>query len=346
MNSEPEPLSGKGKEIPADADRIVARALAKDPRRRYQSADELVADLKALSQDREALPVGWTKTAIVPRRFWGSWRVWQRLVAVNGLAVLERIYHRPERSQSKMERASERNQGLASRAGSPAIGSNQALYELCSKYFGVCRPATHITIEIDKQGGAKSTYKETWRAAHGNVVRFLPHRVTAAHAVPGGPQFKLEHIPKRSVGIDVRAEILQQSAKELAWRVAFDPQLTTCQDVECEYEIKFPPRAFAPDLVTLASWGTWRTDFEFSVTYPTKILDICLRLSSGMNPEAPHAEVWVAPDGQVIHSKEVERIEENKWFKCENEHGLVVLRLHVDYPIQGAHYVICWRPPE
>jgi serine/threonine-protein kinase len=88
MNEEPAPLSVEGSDIPAGLDGIIAKALEKDPARRYQSADEFVADLAALAQDREALPAGRAVPARGLKRLWRRWRPWQRAAVVSAACVV------------------------------------------------------------------------------------------------------------------------------------------------------------------------------------------------------------------------------------------------------------------
>jgi len=89
LNEEPAPLSGEGKDVPAGFDGILAKALAKDPARRYQHAAELVADLDALARDSEALPAGRARTANRLGGVWKRWRPWQRVTAASAaLAVI------------------------------------------------------------------------------------------------------------------------------------------------------------------------------------------------------------------------------------------------------------------
>jgi len=88
LNEDPEPLSGEGKDAPAGFDGIIAKALAKDPARRYQRAEELIADLQALAQDREALPAGKVRPARGLRRLWRSWRPVQRAAALSATCVI------------------------------------------------------------------------------------------------------------------------------------------------------------------------------------------------------------------------------------------------------------------
>ena len=88
LNEDPEPLAGEGKDIPAGLDGIIAKALAKDPARRYQKAEDLVADLQALVQDSAALPAGKARSAKGLRRVWRSWGPWQRAACVAALAVI------------------------------------------------------------------------------------------------------------------------------------------------------------------------------------------------------------------------------------------------------------------
>ena len=87
MNEDPAPLSVEGSDVPAGLDGIVAKALEKDPARRYQGADEFVADLTLLAQDREALPAGRAMPAKGLRRLWRRWRPWQRVAAVAAIVV-------------------------------------------------------------------------------------------------------------------------------------------------------------------------------------------------------------------------------------------------------------------
>jgi len=88
LNEDPEPLAGEGKDIPEGLDGIIAKALAKDPAKRYQRAEELVADVQVLAQDNAALPAGKARPARGLRRLWRSWRPWQRAAAVGALAVI------------------------------------------------------------------------------------------------------------------------------------------------------------------------------------------------------------------------------------------------------------------
>jgi TolB-like protein len=53
MNEEPKPLTGLRVGIPLELDRIVNKALAKDPNERYQHLDELIVDLKHVKKESE-----------------------------------------------------------------------------------------------------------------------------------------------------------------------------------------------------------------------------------------------------------------------------------------------------
>jgi tRNA A-37 threonylcarbamoyl transferase component Bud32 len=66
--SEPSPLSQVAEEIPPEAERIVRKALEKDPASRYQHADELATDLRNLRRDlesgRASIPSGLTSGVV------------------------------------------------------------------------------------------------------------------------------------------------------------------------------------------------------------------------------------------------------------------------------------------
>ncbi len=50
LNETPRPVRAVAPDVPHELERIVTRALAKDPAKRYQSIDEMLADLKSLEQ--------------------------------------------------------------------------------------------------------------------------------------------------------------------------------------------------------------------------------------------------------------------------------------------------------
>jgi serine/threonine protein kinase len=51
MNEAPEPLTAVRASVPMELERIVGKALAKSPDERYQHADEMIADLRALKKN-------------------------------------------------------------------------------------------------------------------------------------------------------------------------------------------------------------------------------------------------------------------------------------------------------
>src|SRR5436190_12000697 len=68
LSTVPEPPSSRRAEIPRDLDMIVLRALAKDPAERYQSADEMDADLARVQRGAAVSPATeQAATAIISR---------------------------------------------------------------------------------------------------------------------------------------------------------------------------------------------------------------------------------------------------------------------------------------
>jgi len=69
LHKEPQPVTACRSGLPLEVDRIVAKALAKDPGERYQHADDLLVDLKALrgtvasAEKRTPVPVARTQPA-------------------------------------------------------------------------------------------------------------------------------------------------------------------------------------------------------------------------------------------------------------------------------------------
>jgi serine/threonine protein kinase len=54
LNVDPEPLTAQRAGLPLDIDRIVGKALAKDPAERFQSVDDMLVDLRRLRSDAKA----------------------------------------------------------------------------------------------------------------------------------------------------------------------------------------------------------------------------------------------------------------------------------------------------
>jgi beta-lactam-binding protein with PASTA domain/tRNA A-37 threonylcarbamoyl transferase component Bud32 len=68
LSAVPPPPSAKRKDVPRDLDLVVMRALAKDPAERYQSAEEMDADLRRVSRGTAISPVTEeAATAIIAR---------------------------------------------------------------------------------------------------------------------------------------------------------------------------------------------------------------------------------------------------------------------------------------
>jgi hypothetical protein len=94
LTREPKPLSASGVSAGEPLDRILLKALSKDPRQRYQSMADMAVDLRRLRRELEAAPRPSTQRAAAPRL---------ALLGVAGLAlaalvvwgVLSHLRHRP-----------------------------------------------------------------------------------------------------------------------------------------------------------------------------------------------------------------------------------------------------------
>ncbi len=63
LNEDPEPVTAQRAGLPTEIDRLITKALAKDPDHRYQHADDLLADLRALTAEvRQKTPSGGPRT--------------------------------------------------------------------------------------------------------------------------------------------------------------------------------------------------------------------------------------------------------------------------------------------
>jgi tetratricopeptide (TPR) repeat protein/tRNA A-37 threonylcarbamoyl transferase component Bud32 len=91
VNAQPEPLARFNYELPAEAERIIRKCLEKAPERRYQSAAELLVDLRNFDRDRFAAPR--------PRRrkHWMLIAAALAIAIVAGFAIWKRAAPAPDR---------------------------------------------------------------------------------------------------------------------------------------------------------------------------------------------------------------------------------------------------------
>jgi serine/threonine protein kinase len=68
MNEDPNPLTAIRTGVPIELDRIVAKAMAKDPKERYQHVDEMLVDLKSLRKGLPRLSTSSFQKPTHPRR--------------------------------------------------------------------------------------------------------------------------------------------------------------------------------------------------------------------------------------------------------------------------------------
>ncbi len=96
LNARPEPITALRTGVPMELERIVQKCLAKDPRERYQHADELLVDLKRLQTETVASATPTPPTRRLPRHMWagiaavlmvvliGVWLIWPGKSSVHG----------------------------------------------------------------------------------------------------------------------------------------------------------------------------------------------------------------------------------------------------------------------
>jgi serine/threonine-protein kinase len=96
INEEPEPISGNGKEISSELERVVGTALRKDPSQRYQTVDDLLGDLEAIAAGMAPLKA--KKRFARPRS-----KLWYALIPIVSVAVFLIAYTLITRQQGDIE---------------------------------------------------------------------------------------------------------------------------------------------------------------------------------------------------------------------------------------------------
>lgn len=88
IHEDPPPLSGVSPVVPAEVQRIVGKAMAKDPEQRYQSAKEMTIDLRAAGRKTES-PV---RVDVAPARPRGRLLRWLAVAALLNVLVLALVF--------------------------------------------------------------------------------------------------------------------------------------------------------------------------------------------------------------------------------------------------------------
>jgi len=93
MNVDPEPLAAHREDLPEDAQRVIDKALAKDRDERYESASDLLADLKRLQEGRQVAALEKRATKKAGRRA-AVYAALAIVVIVAGYAAITRLVPR------------------------------------------------------------------------------------------------------------------------------------------------------------------------------------------------------------------------------------------------------------
>ncbi len=108
LSSEPEPVRATHPNLPRELDRILKKALSKDPQSRYQTAADFAADLRAVLRQIDSGAVREAELAVVARRRWPPYlvrRVAAGLAAVLVLGLAARALLRERREAPNWARA-------------------------------------------------------------------------------------------------------------------------------------------------------------------------------------------------------------------------------------------------
>jgi serine/threonine protein kinase/tetratricopeptide (TPR) repeat protein len=88
INDEPSPPSGLRTGVPLELERIIAKAMAKDPADRYQHMDDMLVDLRAVKRDLEAVTATRTAGLSPASRTTSDGRKWRGILAAGAVVVV------------------------------------------------------------------------------------------------------------------------------------------------------------------------------------------------------------------------------------------------------------------
>ena len=104
LTTEPAPIVFRGREVPAELDRIVRKCLAKDRERRYRSAQELLDELDRLRRDLDS---GVAESQLIPKlygRLGENERAMESLGSAGRHRFLEHVRTEPDFDNLRSER--------------------------------------------------------------------------------------------------------------------------------------------------------------------------------------------------------------------------------------------------
>jgi TolB-like protein len=221
-------------EVPAELEKIVNKALEKDPALRYQSAADLCADLKRLRRDSSADRVAGASSSVVP----DPGRRWGRVFAAAAVAVIVVLTAIGVRRFTEPEPSSEATipgTSVDSRTVRPfASGPSIAVL-----------PFTNASGDPDQEYFSDGLTEDI-------ITELSRYRELSVMARSSTARYKGSDVDVREIGADLEARyVLQGSVRKTGQRIRVRVQLSDSHDGRLEWGSNYERDLTARDLFDL-----------------------------------------------------------------------------------------------
>jgi hypothetical protein len=221
------------------------------------------------------------------------------------------------------------------------------LFEANAYHYGLALNSARAITNIDSKGAAKFENEIIINATrHGvqSIERFTNVFFDPYKEVPKVflPSVKYNYSNNQIVFLST--DILQSRPKKIEWLLTANPEFPVDIPVPYKYKSELPEQAFSMTTSDLENSGNNLEWFSQHISYPTKILTMEVNFPKEYIPENIGIAVWNTPNVKHLNKIEYERLLRNNSMKLTENGGIVSIKLQVEYPITGVHYVITWLP--
>lgn len=221
------------------------------------------------------------------------------------------------------------------------------IFESNAYYYGLALNTAKALATINSNGSARFDHEIHINATrHGvqSIERFTNVFYDSYNETPKVhlPDLKFSHSNDQVVFVS--ADIIQSQSKRIEWLLTANPEFPIDMPVPYKYFSEMTKPAFSMTMDELEKSGNNLEWFSQHISYPTKTISMEVVFPKEYVPENIGMSVWNTPNVKHLNKVEYERLLGNNCLKLTEKDGVVKVKLNVEYPITGVHYVITWLP--